>query len=516
MKPLIQILIAATLPLWLGGCGKGGGHDHPHDGLAHGHGHDDPAEEETPSDSNVTLSSAAIKQHGIKIGFATQQTLQPTYSAPARVAFNEETMAHVGTLVNGRVIAMKAHIGDTVKQGDVLFTIESPELGESQNAYLQALDAEAAAKPAITLAENNAGVTKAGAEMKAAEALLALAENPAAINQVRSKLDATKPVLQRARELYESGKKLAGSGALASAELKRRETSMQTAAAEVQAAEAALTQAGAQQARDIVAAKGKFATAAASLKAAEAQKAKDLVEAKSALNTAQATVSTTRNRLSLFGMSPEAISTLAKTRQLAPNYTVRAPRDGTVVEREVTLGENANPDQPHLLILADLSKVWVLMEISPARADSLKAVREVTLVNPATGYQTPAKLDYISPVVDAQTRTVQARVELDNARGQWRPGQFLTALLPTGAAVTETLAVPAKAVQYVNGQPTVYMLMTEKENTFKAREVAVGAAVNGLLPVTAGLEPDEQIVISGSFLLKAELGKAGAGHDHSH
>ena len=564
MKPHIQILIAATLPFWLGGCGQGGGHDHPHDGHAHGHGHDDHAEEEASSDSNVTLSAAAIKQHGIKIGFATQQTLLPTYSAPARVAFNEETMAHVGTLVNGRVITMKAHIGDTVKQGDVLFTIESPELGAAQNAYLQTLDTETAAKPAITLAENNAGVAKAGAEMKAAQALLVLAENPAAVNQAKAdrdaatatvelaknaasiaqaqgKLDAAKPVLQRARELYESGKKLAASGALAAAELKRRETATQTAAAELQAnqaaldrakaqqirdlrnaeamvkaADAALAQAEAQQVRDIVAANGKFTTATASLKTAEAQKAKDMVEAKSALNTAQANVSTTRNRLSLFGMSPETISTLAKTRKLAPNYTVRAPRDGTVVEREVTLGENASPDQPHLLILADLSKVWVLMEISPARAENLKAIREVTLINPATGYQTPAKLDYISPVVEAQTRTVQARVELDNTQGQWRPGQFLTALLPTGAEATETLAVPAKAVQYVNGQPTVYILMTEKENTFKAREVAVGAAVRGLLPVTAGLKTDEQIVISGSFLLKAQLGRAGAGHDHSH
>ncbi len=564
MKPFIQTLIVATLSLWLGGCGKGGGHDLPHDGDKHDHGHDDHAEKETPLNLNVTLSASAIKQHGIEVGVVSQQILLPTFSAPARVAFNEETMAHVGVLVNGRVISMKAHIGDTVKQDDVLFTIESPELGASQNAYLQALDAEAAAKPAITLAENNAGVAKAEAEMKTAEALLVLAENPAAINQAKAdrdaasatmelarnaapvaqtqgNLDAAKPVLQRARELYESGKKLAASGALAAAELKRRETAMQTAAAKVQAsqaaldrakaqqirdlksaaatvkaAQAALAQAEAQQVRDIAAAKGKFAAANASLKAAEAQKAKDLVEAKSALNTAQATVGTTRNRLSLFGMVPEAISTLAKTRQLAPNYTVRAPRNGTVIEREITLGENASSDQPHLLILADLSKVWVLMEISPARTDSLKAVSEVTLVNSTTGYQTSAKLDYISPVVNAQTRTVQARVELNNAQGQWRPGQFLTALLPTGARATETLAVPAKAVQYVNGQPTVYMLMTEKENTFEAREVAVGAAVNGLLPVTAGLKPGEQIVISGSFLLKAELGKAGAGHDHSH
>ena len=187
-----------------------------------------------------------------------------------------------------------------------------------------------------------------------------------------------------------------------------------------------------------------------------------------------------------------------------------------MVEREVTLGENVNPSQPHLLILADLSRVWVLMEVPPKHAEGLETGQNVTLVNKETGYRTHAKLDYISPLVNLETRTVQARVELNNAHGQWRPGQFLTALLPTGAAATETLAVPAKAVQYVNGQPTVYILMTEKENTFKAREVAVGAAVRGLLPVTAGLKPNEQIVISGSFLLKAQLGRAGAGHDHSH
>ncbi len=512
MKKLIQIFTIAALPFWLVACGQAGGHDHPHDG--HGHGHDDHAEEKTPSE--VTLSEAAIKQHNIEpLGIVKRHTLRPTFSAPARVAFNEETMTHVGTLVNGRVSKMQVHIGDTVKQGDVLFIIESPELGTAQNAYLQALDAEAAARPAIALAENNAGVAKAAAEMKAAEALLALAENPALINQARGKLDAINPVLQRTRELYESGKKLAASGALAAAELKRRETSMQTAAAEVQAAEAAFAQAKAQQAQDIVAAKGKLATATASLKAAEAQKVKDLIEAKSALNTAQAAVGTTHNRLSLFGISPEAISTLTKTRKLTPNYTVRAPRDGTVVEREITLGENASPDQPHLLILADLSKVWVLMEVSPNRAEGLKADQEVTLVNKGTGYRTHAKLDYISPLVNPETRTIQARVELDNTQGQWRPGQYLTAQLPSGEPVVDTLAVPTQAVQYVNKQPTVYV-PTKKAGTFKSRFIAIGPEIDGWLPVITGIKLDEKIVVKGSFILKTEFGKAGAGHDHSH
>ncbi len=508
MKKLIQIFTIAALPFWLGGCDGGHGHDHSHSGHGH-HGDEKPPVE-------VTLSEAAIKQHKIEpLGIVKRHTLRPTFSAPARVALNEETMAHVGTLVNGRVSKMQVHIGDTVKQGDVLFTIESPELGTAQNAYLQALDAEAAARPAIALAENNAGVVKAGAEMKATEALLALAENPAPINQARSRLDDINPVLQRARELYESGKKLAASGALAAAELKRRETSMQTAAAEVQAAEAALALAKAQQAQDIVAAKGKLATATASLKAAEAQKAKDLIEAKSTLNTAQAAVGTMRNRLSLFGVSPEAISTLTKTRKLSPNYTVRAPREGTVMEREVTLGENVSPDQSHLLILADLSKVWVLMEVSPNRAKFLKVGQKVTLINKATGYRTHAKLDYISPLVNPETRTIQARAQLDNAQGQWRPGQYLTAQLPSGEPVVDTLAVPVEAVQYLNEQPTVYV-PTKKGDTFKERPIAIGLEIDGWLPVKTGLKPGEKIVVNGSFILKTEFGKAGAGHDHSH
>ena len=137
------------------------------------------------------------------------------------------------------------------------------------------------------------------------------------------------------------------------------------------------------------------------------------------------------------------------------------------------------------------------------------------LVNSNDGYQTQVKLNYVSPVVDPETRTVQARVELDNANGQWRPGQFLTAQLPTGAASVNKLAVPTSAVQMVDGQPTVYML-TKNKNTFKARDIAVGQPINGLMPVLKGLKENDQVVVKGSFLLKAQLGKAGAGHDHSH
>ena len=552
---LIKIFLVAMLPLWGGGCGQGTGHNHGH---GHGHGHGD----ETPPEE-VQLSAKAMKQHGIRVESVDKRVLKPTFSVPARVAFDEESIAHVGTLVNGRVTDMKVHIGDTVKEGDVLFVIESPELGTAQNAFLQALDAEQAAAPGVELAHNNAGVAKAMAEIESAKALMELAKNPAVINQSKAelvaaqaalileqndatvaqaegRLAATEPVEKRARELVVAGQKLYEAKALARKELQRREAELATAIAEVAAAKAALTQAKAQQERDLkaaqanvaakqaaltlteaqqskdmVAARAKMNIAAAMLKAANAGQAKELGEAQGILSMAQAGVAAARNKLSVLGMAPGSIDALAKNRKLNPQYSALAPRAGTVVEREVTQGESVSSDQPHLLMLADLSRVWVIMEAPPARADVFRKGIKVSLRSKTTGREISALLDFVNPTVDPETRTVRARVELDNTDGSWRPGQFLTSLVPTGAPATETLVVPVAAVQYVDGQPVVYQLL-QKENTFKQVVITAGPLSEGWVAVTGGLEKNTKIVTHGSFLLKAEFGKAKAGHDHSH
>ena len=317
MKTLIHVLTMAALPVWLAGCGEGG---HSHDGHGHGgHGHGAHADEEAPTE--VTLTEAVVRKHEIGVENVSVHTLQQTFSVPARVAFNEETVAHVGALVSGRVSDMKAQIGGVVKKGEVLFVIESPELGRAQNAFLQALDAEAAAEAGIALAENNASVVKAAAEVtaaatqlvlaeksavvkladadvKAAEARLSFAENSAAVNkaeadlktaaaavalannnarvtQMQGLIDAALPVQKRAREFYASGKKLEGSGAIAKAELKRREAAMLTADANVKTAQAALEQAKAEQARDQQSAAATSQAATATIAQARAQQVRD-------------------------------------------------------------------------------------------------------------------------------------------------------------------------------------------------------------------------------------------------
>jgi cobalt-zinc-cadmium efflux system membrane fusion protein len=92
-----------------------------------------------------------------------------------------------------------------------------------------------------------------------------------------------------------------------------------------------------------------------------------------------------------------------------------------------------------------------------------------------------------------------ARVELSAARG---------------GKGEEALVVPEEAVQTVEGEPSVFVPVAGEPNTFARRAVKVGKPVGGAVPVLAGIEEGQPVVTAGTFILKADLGKSGAGHGH--
>ncbi|MBI3463173.1 MAG: efflux RND transporter periplasmic adaptor subunit, partial [Planctomycetes bacterium] len=176
---------------------------------------DQPAEDEKPQEPGpesstvgvgppveVRLSSEAIARSGIQVGAVAKHTLVPTFRVPARVTFNEEAFAHVGTPVPGRVVELKARLGDVVKKGDALLVVESPELGAAQSDYLQRRTAIAAAESALkpaklayergqALYENQQGIAlaevqKREADFRAAESQLETAQ--AAVRVAEQKL----------------------------------------------------------------------------------------------------------------------------------------------------------------------------------------------------------------------------------------------------------------------------------------------------------------------------------------
>jgi cobalt-zinc-cadmium efflux system membrane fusion protein len=115
--------------------------------------------------------------------------------------------------------------------------------------------------------------------------------------------------------------------------------------------------------------------------------------------------------------------------------------------------------------------------------------------------------------MDEASRTAEVRVDVTNAQGL-RPGMFAQAEVVMGDAQPPVLAIEQEAVQNVEGGPAVFVPVPDEPNTFAKRAVRVGAPVGALVPVLEGLAEGEEYVAAGSFLLKAELGKAGAAHEH--
>jgi cobalt-zinc-cadmium efflux system membrane fusion protein len=119
-------------------------------------------------------------------------------------------------------------------------------------------------------------------------------------------------------------------------------------------------------------------------------------------------------------------------------------------------------------------------------------------------------ISYIGAVVVEDTRTVPVRAELSNADGRWRPGLFVTARLTT-KETTASVLIPQGALQTIAGKPSVFVQTPEG---FEARPVTLGQANETHVEITAGLAAGERYAATETFVLKADLAKSEAEHQH--
>ena len=122
------------------------------------------------------------------------------------------------------------------------------------------------------------------------------------------------------------------------------------------------------------------------------------------------------------------------------------------------------------------------------------------------------KINYISPVIDETTRTATARVILQNHKGIWKPGLFVSGSIVTGEFQAE-IAVPKTAIETIENKPCVFV---HSEEGFKPRFITPGRSNQMLVEVLNGLDKGEKYVTKGGFTLKAELQKEMFGDSHGH
>jgi len=240
---------------------------------------------------------------------------------------------------------------------------------------------------------------------------------------------------------------------------------------------------------------------------AEVQKREvDYNAAQAAARTAAAQADAARNRLRLLGMDAASIDQHAAGGTIQPRHAVIAPIDGQIVARDVTPGQIVSPDKDTLFTIAEPSKLWVTADVPEPRLAEIAVGANAQIS--AAGQAASGSVSMIAPSVDAATQTAQVRIDVDNAPPQLKPGMFATVRLSelTAIARAPVLAVPDGAVQMIDGNPFVFVAV-DQPSTFVARPIAVGPAVGEWFPVLSGLKEGESIVVTGSFILKAELGK---------
>lgn len=212
-------------------------------------------------------------------------------------------------------------------------------------------------------------------------------------------------------------------------------------------------------------------------------------------------VSASAERLRLLGMSNRQIEKLAATKKVAPTTTIFANASGVVTRKGVREGEYV-AEGTLLFDVVDLSSVRVVASVPEAEAARLRVGMEMLLTGPTLGTdRVVGRIDYIYPIVDPETRTIQVRAIVPNRNNRLRPGSYLSASIILSAR--DPLTVPASAVVRTGRRNLVWVEVDE--NLFEPREIEVGMTSGGYIEVLAGdLVEGEAVVAEGGYLLDSE------------
>jgi Cu(I)/Ag(I) efflux system membrane fusion protein len=207
-----------------------------------------------------------------------------------------------------------------------------------------------------------------------------------------------------------------------------------------------------------------------------------------------------RLRLHLLGLDDGQIEALAKQGAPSESVPIVSPASGFVIEKNVVEGASVDAGM-RLYRIAALTKVWIEAQVYEADLDSVRPGQTAAVtLDYLPGRTYDAKVAYVYPYIDPQTRTGQVRLELANKDLDLRPGMYASVTL--GAELGPRVQVPSAAVVYTGPRRLVFV--DQGHGRFRAQEISVGASSSGMYEVLSGLKPGDQVATSGVFLIAAE------------
>lgn len=187
-------------------------------------------------------------------------------------------------------------------------------------------------------------------------------------------------------------------------------------------------------------------------------------------------------------------------------YSIKASITGVITERAVNTGETVG-EHP-LFTITDLSTVWVELALFSRDRAQVKMGQSVRVHAAEGGPTTTGRVLWLSAIGSAATQSLSARVQLDNAQGQWAPGLYVVGEITLSEEPVK-LAVQSAALQNLDGKTVVF---AETKDGYIARPVKIGRSDGALTEIVEGLAVNERYVSANSFVIKADIEKSSAEH----
>ncbi len=440
--------------------------------------------------TTVVLPEGKLKAAEIRCAPARADELATEVGVTGQISINPDRRVEIKPRVVGVVRSVAATIGQKVKAGDLLVTLDSPDVGTAR------LNLRARQRELATARVEGDWKREVAANV---EAMIPLLRKDTPAKQIDE--------LFRGKPLGAFRGDLLGSYAeYQIAEHEEEKTSD-------------LNRQGLMGEHPVEVSKhmreAKQARFEASLEQVRYDAAYQARVADQQVRAAESAVIDAAQRLRILGvdedmakvLAPAALAKAGAAGELedVTAYPIVAPFAGTIVARSAVPSQRVEPTDP-MFTLADLSTVRVTANVNESQVGLLTGVGKSTIKLTAAAYPGrtfEAKVIYVGEEVDPTTRTVATLAEMPNPEGLLRPGMFVRILLDTPEKVA-ALTVPAGAVVEIEGKPGVF-LPGEDDRTFTFHPVVAGREADGRRVVESGLKPGDQVVVNGAFTLKSEL-----------
>lgn len=239
----------------------------------------------------------------------------------------------------------------------------------------------------------------------------------------------------------------------------------------------------------------------------------DYLRARTAFEDVRIKLEVARQKLFALGLTEDQIAALPRQPVATlRRQELRAPISGRIAERRVDLGSLVGREgqESELFVIVDLKVVWAELAVPTADLNAVNEGQSIVLKLANHAEPIPATIMFVGPLLDKDTRLARVVASVNNASHVLRPGSFVTAEIPL-RITSATITVPKTAIQTIKDDVIVFVRTTDG---FEPREITTGREDHQSIEVMSGLSVGERVATGNTFILKAELGKSEARHQH--